>query len=215
MREWRVGLFSTLIVGGVVALTAACTSGGGASGEPTTTPSVPALSTPLTTSSSSTASQTGARTTGPNVRPGEEPPVLTAEAKQHNQTGALFFALYYMRAKDWSLATMDTYLLKQTSLPSCTTCRAWVQTVEKYASEGAYAKGGRLVIGEARLIFAAHADVKSDYIVDIKFVQQPDVIVRPSTPLSTDLTRPESQGSYVFVSWVGNRWRVVEEEADS
>jgi hypothetical protein len=141
--------------------------------------------------------------------------VLIAEGRKHDSTGALIFAGYYMRAKDWSLATMDTYTLKQIALSSCQTCKRWNQVVDKYAAQGAHVKGGRLVIGETKLVEAQHADVKSDYIIDVKFTQEPDVVVRPGAAPSTEATKPERQGSYIFVSWVAGTWKVVEEESDS
>src|SRR5262249_41295739 len=110
MRQWRVRLLTVLIVGGVASAIAACTSSGG--GHPTFTPGPPST-TSAPSSLSATLSLTGPATTGPNVRPGEQPPVLTVEAKRHNATGALFFAGYYMRVVDWTIATNDTYLLRQ------------------------------------------------------------------------------------------------------
>jgi hypothetical protein len=133
----------------------------------------------------------------------------------HDSTGALFFAGYYMKAKDWSIATMDTYLLKQISLPACTTCKAWDRVIEDYAAKGAYARGGRLTVGEVSLVTATKTDVRSDYIVDVKFTQAPDVIIAPHSAPSTENTKPIDDGSYVFVSWVNGRWKVVEEESDS
>src|SRR5207244_3432701 len=136
-----------------------------------------------------TPSQTGPLTTGPNVRPGEKPPVLKAIAKQHTSIGAMAFAQYYIQAKDWSIATMDTYLLKQIALPSCTTCKEWNQVIDGYAAAHAYAKGGRLTIGEVRLVTASHTDVNSDYIIDVKFTQDPDVIISPSAAPSTESSK--------------------------
>src|SRR5262249_25256395 len=137
MRQWRVRLLTVLIVGGVTSAIAACTSSSG--GDPTLSPGPPSTSTRASTSPSGTPTPTGPATTRPNVRPGEDPPVLIPEAKEHNSTGALFFAQYYMRAKDWSLATMDTFFLRQISLPSCSSCKEWEGAIEKYVRQRAYA----------------------------------------------------------------------------
>lgn len=213
MRQRRVQLLSAISGCVVAAGLAACTSSGGSTNTfspapPSTTP------TSHPTSASPTPTRTGPATTGRNVRPGEEPPVLTVEAKKHNADGALFFAQYYMRAKDWSLATMDTYLIKQISLPTCTTCKDWEDAIDKYAKQGAYARGGRLTIGASTLVTGV-GPIKSDYVVDIKYSQAADVIVYPTGPPSTDLKRTVDGGSYVFVSWGGVGWRIVEEESDS
>jgi uncharacterized protein DUF6318 len=211
MRQWRVRLLTVLIVGGVTSAIAACTSSSG--GDPTLTPGPPST-TSAPSSPSATPSPTGPATTGPNVRPGEQPPVLISQAKKHNSTGALFFAHYYMQVVDWTIATNSTYLLEKITLSSCQTCRRTISSVDGYAKQGAHATGGRLTIGESKLVHGSW-DVKSDYVVDIKFVQGPITIVYKDAPPSVEASAAASQGSYVFVSWVGGAWKIVEEESDS
>ncbi|MDT4945157.1 MAG: hypothetical protein QOH14_1890 [Pseudonocardiales bacterium] len=74
-------------------LAAACTGGGAtrtSTPPPPDTPSASANSSP-----SPSPSRTGPLSTGPNVRPGEKPPVLPEAAKEHSPGGALVFAGYY------------------------------------------------------------------------------------------------------------------------
>jgi hypothetical protein len=110
--------------------------------------------------------------------------------------------------------TDDSYLIKQISLPSCQTCKRWIGIVDGYVKQGAYAKGGRLTIGECKLVEGSW-DVKSDYVVDCKFTQAPVAVIYKNGQSSTQASKPTSQGSYVFVSWVNGGWKIVEEEADS
>ncbi len=82
---------------------AGCTSGGGEnlrSALPTGTQA------PVSASPTLTPSRTGPMTTGPNVDPGEIPPAIDPIAKRaHASAGALAFAVFYIRALDWSQAT--------------------------------------------------------------------------------------------------------------
>jgi hypothetical protein len=97
-----------LTVGAV--LVAACDGGG--SGHPSRSSGpVPSTGSSTAPSLSPSPSRTGPLTTGPGVQPGEKPPVLDAEAKQHTASGALAFAIYYFRAYDWGIATNDAYLV--------------------------------------------------------------------------------------------------------
>lgn len=212
----RRGQLLTVTIGLGVAVLAACSSsGGGATDTPTLPPPTSAPTSSAPTTPSPTPSQTGPLTTGPNVRPGEKPPIYKAIAKQHNNLGAMAFAQYYIQVIDWSIATTDTYLLRQISAPTCKACKRWINDLDQLAAEHGYVKGGRLTIGEVRRVDAIKTGVKSDYIVDVKYVQAPDVIIYPHAAPSTDNSKPVNTGSYVFVSWRDGAWSVIEEEDDS
>ena len=92
----RIGLAALLVVATLLA--AAC-NGGAAESSPTSSATSMPVSSPTAKPSSSPA---GPATTGPNVRPGERPPIMPAAAKQHTQEGALAFAGYFIKALDWS-----------------------------------------------------------------------------------------------------------------
>jgi hypothetical protein len=190
---------------------AACGGGGGHSakssdGAPTSSgPSVTATGTP---------SPTGPLTTGPGVLPGEKPPVMSADAKQHTPAGALAFATYFVRALDWSVATNDTYLVQQVAASSCTACERDITAVAKLRKEGAHETSGRTAVISSKLVTGTF-NVNSDLVVEIVTRDEPIVIVRPSAAPSTAAAANPHDVSLVFVSWSDGRWLVVEEGAPS
>lgn len=201
----------------MVLFAGACGSGGGSSGppsHPTPTPSVSATGPSETVSAAPLPSRTGPLRTGPGVRPGETPPVLSESAKQHTPTGALLFADYFVRALDWSVATNDTYLLAQISAPSCTACQRDINAVVTLRREGAHERGGRTKLISSQLVAGAFK-VRADYVVEIVTKDDAIVVVRPEAAPSTVAPAVARDRSFVFVSWHGGRWRVVEEAAPS
>jgi hypothetical protein len=189
----------------------ACTTARGAH-DPTS--AAPSSTVQPSTSVTATPAPTGPKTTGAGVRPGEKPPVLDAIAKEHSRTGALEFAVYYVKALDWSLATTDPYLLKQISAPSCKTCEGYIKAVGDLAAQGGNVRGGRIEFRSSQM-FVGSGDVKADYIVQVSYVQAPLVRVFPTAAPSKDSTKPVTYRSHVFVSWLGTGWRIVEEESSS
>ena len=164
------------------------------------------------TSTTVTPTPTGPKTTGAGVRPGEKPPVLDAIAKEHSSTGALEFAVYYIKALDWSLATTDPYLLKQISAPGCKACEGYVNALNELAAQGGTVQGGRIHFRSSRL-FGGTGDVTADYIVEVAYTQAPLTRVFPTASPSKDSTKPTTYHSHVFVSWSATGWRIVEEES--
>jgi hypothetical protein len=164
------------------------------------------------TSATVTPTPTGPKTTGAGVRPGERPPVLDAIAKEHSSTGALEFAVYYVKALDWSLATTDPYLLKQVSAASCKTCEGYIEALSELAAQGGMVQGGRIRLRSWRLLDGA-GDVTADYIVDVTYTQAPLTRVFPTASPSKDSTAPTTYHSHLFVSWTGTSWRMIEEES--
>ena len=145
----------------VVGLTTACTSGDGA--DPST---IPAPSSTTTTPASPSPSRTGPLTTGPNVAPGEKPPVMSTVARQHTAAGALSFAQYYYRAFDWGYATNDPYLVQQISDQNCRACNRYITTLQALARAGGHVQNGRIRVKSARLT-TGQFTVNSDYVADV------------------------------------------------
>ena len=164
------------------------------------------------TSATPTPTPTGPKTTGAGVRPGEHPPVLDAIAKQHSSTGAIEFAVYYIKALDWSLATTDPYLLKQISAPGCKACEGYIKALSELAAQGGAVRGGRITFRSSRLLDST-GDVTADYIVEMAYIQAPLTRVFPTASPSKDSTAPTTYHSHVFVSWAARGWRIVEEES--
>lgn len=83
-------------------------------------------------------------TTGPNVRPGEKPPVLPALAKTNTRAGAITFAVYWVQALDWGCATTDSTLARSLYSPVCTDCARFMKNFDDTRRAGEHFVGGRL-----------------------------------------------------------------------
>lgn len=187
-------------------------AGCGSSGDkPSPSPTPTATSNSATPSAAPSPSRTGPLTSGPNVKPGETPPVLDKFAKQHSSAGALAFATYFIKALDWSLATTDPYLLKQISAPSCQACQRYMEQIESNRKTQTSFLGGRITINSVQLDFGS-SSVKADYIVKFSLDQRAEVVHRPGLTAST-VPASRNLTSYVFVSWIGGDWHVVEQSA--
>ncbi len=187
---------------------AACTRT--ASGAHSPRSSAPSSTVQPSTSATATPSPTGPKTTGAGVRPGENPPVLDAIAKEHSALGAHEFAVYYIRALDWSTATSDPYLLKPISAPACTSCDLDIDNLTKLEADGGYLESGRLRIESAETLDSA-GDVKADFVIKFVLTQEPVVMVQP-TATTTQVPKSKKFTSYLYVSWRHGGWLVVERE---
>lgn len=198
----------------VAVLLAGCTGHGDRAVSPT--PSLPptGTSSPPSPSPSPSPSQTGPLSTGPGVRPGEKPPVLSEDAKQHTPAGALLFAGYYFRALDWSTATTDPYLVEDISSTSCQACARVIRGLSELRAEGGHVRGGRINIVAAKLVTGTFK-VKSDVVAEVAVNEDSVVLIRPSLAPSTSATAVTRDVSLVFVSWLSGRWRVIEVGAPS
>jgi hypothetical protein len=195
-----------VIVAVLAVLGSGCGGGGHAhtSSDPAPTPSG---STPATTS----PTPTGPLTTGPGVLPGEKPPVLSPEAKQHTPAGALAFAAYYFKAYDWGVATTDPYLIERIGASSCTACRTYIDQLNSLRAKGGHVERGRTTVLSSKLVTGTFK-TKSDYVVEFKIKEDAVVLVVPSAPPSTSAPA-SSYTSLVFVSWRRTGWQIVEEGA--
>jgi hypothetical protein len=195
-------LLAVLIAGcGLVACTTTSGSHDPTSSAPSSTfqPSTPTTTTPT---------PTGPKTTGAGVLPGERPPVLDPIAKEHSALGAHEFAVFYIKALDWSKATTDPYLLRQISAPSCAACRTDIDNISKLEADGDYIKSGRLAINSTETV-KGNGAVKADYTVKFGLKQEPVVVVNP-TATATQVRTETTFVSYVYVSWEQGRWLVIE-----
>jgi hypothetical protein len=194
------------IVAVLAVLVAACDGS-----DSTTDPKPTTSGTTTAAPASPSPSQTGPLTTGPGVRPGEQPPVLTAEAKAHTPTGALLFANYYFKAYDWGVATTDPYLVDQISAPSCSVCRRYITRLNSLRSAEGHVERGRTTVLSSKLVTGDFA-TKSDYVVEFQIKEDAVVLIRPSAPPSTSAPA-SAYTSLVFVSWKQSGWQIIEEGA--
>lgn len=153
-------------------------------------------------------SPTGPLTTGPGVLPGEKPPVMPPEAREHTPEGALAFASYFMKALDWSAATNDTYLVQQISDQSCSACQRDIAAAKALLMEGARELGGRTRTLEAKIVQGTFT-IQSDQVVEVVTQDEPVVIARPGAAPSTAVPALARDTSLVFVTWMRDGWRIV------
>ncbi len=143
----------------VVALLAGCGGGGNAAPEPASTPAQPTggavtmvtstpsrPATPVTSASAQAGYPADVPLTGPNVRPGETPPVYPAAARARTQAGANAFAGFFMATLDWAYATTNPSYMKHYYASSCGLCAGLATGIAKTAAEGDFYRGGRLIV---------------------------------------------------------------------
>lgn len=189
----------------IVACVAGCTQ---SNGSPSPSPTPPATSA-TSTATSPQPSPSEPLTTGPNVRPGEKPPVYPALAKKHTANGAIAFAGYFYRAFDWSYATNDAYLLRGLSLNSCRGCSSTIRGIDHLAARHAVLTGGRILLRSAR-IDHSDFDFRADLVVDVELDEQAVIIDTPTSAPSTAAGRLSRHHVLLFLRWIEDRWRVAD-----
>jgi hypothetical protein len=196
-----------LAIGVIAGLLAACTS---SKADPKPTPSSAARTTASSTAGTATPtpSRTGPLTTGPNVRPGEKPPVYPDLAKQHSANGALAFAIYFMKTFDWGYATNDPYLLEQLILPACRGCAEYVRTFSGLSDKHELIRGGRLTPVSAGVLHEQF-DFKADFVLDMVYDEQP-VVLAGASNASTVAASLSRHHTLVFVRWTAGQWKVAD-----
>ena len=149
-------------------------------------------------------------TTGPNVRPGEKPPVLPPAGKTNTTVGELEFAAYWMEAVDWGYATTDSTLAKSLHAPSCTGCARFLQNIiDSTRQKDQHFRGGRIsVTGTDLKASDGHAGATA--IVDVT-VQQGAMKVLDASGAVVDSAPAIKNGLFrTWLRWNGVGWVVVD-----
>jgi hypothetical protein len=201
MRNAKFRLIGTL--GCVVVSIAACTGGTGgghSSPEPSSTPPL-ASSTPSPTVSSTDPPTAVVPTTGPNVSPGEKPPVLGALGKTNTPQGATLFARYWFAALDWGYATTSSALARELYLPSCSDCERFMKNFDEPRARQQHFRGGRSVVLGTLLVDDDNRHLGSTVV---------DVTIRVAALTTLDSFGNEVEsapaiGSLIYRLWL--RWR--------
>ncbi len=191
----------------------ACTSSGSGGTTPRPTSTLPGSST-APTSTTPTAPSTSASpsvaTTGPNVRPGEKPPMLSKYGAMNTRLGSLEFGNYWMRAVDWAYATMDTALARSIMSSKCTGCNKLLSLdIDKLAASGSYYRGGRIAILEST-IQPNIPHNGSTAIIDVTVDQ---AALTSYTRAGEVVDRSPDSGRVTFRTWIayaGDHWLVVD-----
>jgi hypothetical protein len=199
-----------LAIGVIAGLLAACTS---SKADPKPTPSSAARTTAASAAGSATPtpSRTGPLTTGPNVRPGEEPPILPAIAHRRSDAGATAFGAYYFRALDWSIATNDATAVNLISDKACKACQRVSAAIGTLKGNHQTEVGGRIDV-VAYGLAQGRFDVRSEHVVKVEYDEQAVRLTRSGAAEQTTLRAVRGASSYVFVSWMDGGWRIVEVE---
>jgi hypothetical protein len=200
----RIGVAGLLVV---VTLVAVACGGSGAAQPPPPTSSI-ASAPVLSPTAQVSASLTTPAVSGPNVRPGERPPTMPAAAKQHTQEGALAFAGYFYQVFDFSLRTMTTRALRNLSSDTCGSCAGHIKSIDDLRAERGHVRGGRILLRSIKRVTGT-ADVKADVIL-LASVDQEALVEIQANGSSTGSTEPTKATNYLFLSWQGNAWRMIE-----
>jgi len=197
-----------LAIAVIVGFATACTGGSGSDPKPSPTPTT-RPTTSIVTSPSPTPKQTGPLTTGPNVRPGEKPPQFPSLARQHSQSGARAFGLYYFRAFDWGYAVNDGALLAAISRPSCKACDKYLRGLRTLRARKERLEGGRITVRSSS-VERNNYKIRGDFVVHVRLDEQ--VVYGITTSGDREVLAPAllNDRSLVFVSWIDGAWRVEE-----
>lgn len=130
------------------------------------------------------------------------------QARTHTDLGASLFGAYYFRALDWSIATNDSFAVRQISARTCAACERVVATIEAMKRKGQVELGGRIDLHDFGVTRDRYS-IKSDAVVRITYSEQ---AVRLRSGDTSTVTMPAvSKGtSLVFVNWASGSWQVAE-----
>jgi hypothetical protein len=198
-----------LAIGLIAGLLAAC-SGGGADPDPTPAPTPSTRPSSVAPSSTpATPSRTGPLTTGPNVRPGEKPPILDHLGMQRTDLGATVAGAYYFKALDWTIASNDDWLIEQLALPSCAACRRIHGGLASLQAKGTVERGGRIRVRSA-VVDRSNREAGVDVAVRVVYDEDPVRLVASNGRVQTTQRAVRGVVALVLLRWVGMAWRVVE-----
>jgi Family of unknown function (DUF6318) len=206
------GLSGLIVLAVCAAALAAC--GGSADNFSTVspTPSAPgSRSASGSASASPTAAptQTGPLLTGHGVSPGEVPPTRSDASKQHTSDGAISFAFYFYRALDWSIATTNSYLLRQISATTCQSCNTYINEINKVEAAGGYSTGARITIDEVARV--QDTLVPAEYVMQVELHQSPQVLVTSAGAVPSTYSGTGKQNtSQLYLGWGPSGWQALE-----
>lgn len=133
------------------------------------------------------------------MKPGEVPPVEDRSLIANSASGAFYFASYFYRAIDWSIATTNPNLLRAISAPSCKPCTKYIQEIDALAAAGGHSEGARLQVSAYA---PAEGDLlKADYVIQVTINQAPQVLVAKNGTRATPSPPSNPAINYLYMSW--------------
>lgn len=179
---------------------AGCTSN--TSGQPDDRSASPSGSIFVSPASTAAAPIPSIVTTGPNVRPGEKPPVLDAIGRTNTNAGALASADFWFRALDWAYATTNAALVKPLYLSACKECARFVAIFDEAQQKLETLRGGRIHLQNSAIVSTAAQSAA----IDVTFQQGP---VREIDACGhvVGATLGTSTVTYrTYLTWSGSKW---------
>jgi hypothetical protein len=185
-----------------------CTSSGhSASTDPASSPAL--SSAPVTSGSPSASPSPTIATTGPNVRPGEKPPVLPDLATRNSRAGAAEFARYWFAALDWGYATTDSTLAKTLYLPACTDCARFMKNFDNAKARSQHFSGGRAAVTNVAVARNDHRQ-RADTAIDVTIAVGALRTVDASGHVVSSAPQIDAITYRVWLRRVSSRWAVVD-----
>ena len=204
----RRGAAASLLAALAVIVTG-CTSGGGGA-DPTFTPPTSTYKPPTSTHSMSAApTTTPPITTGPNVRPGEKPPTVPAQAKTNTDLGAELYARYWMQSLDWGYATTDSSLAKAAFSPACTGCTKFMQQFDGTRANAQHFRGGRIHVLDTSLQPNDHHN-QAIAVYDLTSSQDALEVLTGSGKVVDSAPAIPKDVSRIWLRWTNGFWTVVD-----
>ncbi|PZS16155.1 MAG: hypothetical protein DLM57_10960 [Pseudonocardiales bacterium] len=149
-------------------------------------------------------------TTGPNVHPGEKPPVLPPALVVNLPVGADAFARYWIQALDWGYATTDSTLAKSLFAPSCTGCARFLRNfIDLIRQQHQHYRGGRIAVTGTELMPTDH-HAGSTEIVDVTVQQGGLKVISASGAVIESAPQIENDVFRTWLRWDGHSWVVVD-----
>jgi hypothetical protein len=149
-------------------------------------------------------------TTGPNVRPGEKPPVLSALGRENSRAGSILFATYWMQTIDWAYATTDSHLARSVYAGTCSGCARFLRiTIDDVRSRGRHFEGGRIGV-TGTTIQPNDRRSGSTSVVDVT-VSQAALRVVDAAGVVRERTPPSNEVVFrTWLRWSHGVWTVVD-----
>lgn len=146
----------------------------------------------------------GVPTTAQWQEPGDTVPTFNTAIFTHNRTGALAAGIYYIAAKNWALATLDSqpFVL----ICDAAVCQRSAQLFATYRARGRHVVGARQT-GTNWSARAASPGSGAEWVVEVRLQVHSGRLVDESGRASNEQQAHPLKAA-LLMSWSGDMWRV-------
>jgi len=197
-----------ILLGALAMIVTGCTSGNDDT-DPTFTPPTSTYKPPTSRSTSAAPTTTPPISTGPNVRPGEKPPTVPAQAKTNTDLGAELYARYWMQALDWGYATTDSSLAKAAFFSTCAGCTKFMQQFDGTRAQARHFRGGRIQILGTSLQPNDHHN-QATAVYDLTSSQEALQVLTGSGKVVDSAPAIPKDVSRIWLRWTNDSWTVAD-----